>query len=157
MIFSEHTSNDLKFIKPLDSEGELIRSHEAYDLAAQEVVDNLSERLQCLAVCANFSRLIIDPGQSLLSKQLVRTHFKELDEQGDPIPISFNYTGYRLFERLDTYYLEYHKLLSEAMDYLEPEIVVNIHTHDPILSKVESDVVLYSPDFHSALLHSMER
>lgn len=44
------------------------------------MVDDLAEKLGCLAVCANFSRLIIDPGQSLVSQQLVRTHFKELDE-----------------------------------------------------------------------------
>jgi hypothetical protein len=60
--------------------------------------------------------------------------------------VSFNASGYRLFERLETFYLEYHKLLRESLDFLEPTCVLNIHSHDPELSpSVGSDLVVYHP------------
>lgn len=40
------------------------------------------------------------------------------EEKG--IPVSFNNHGYRLYERLENFYLEYHKILRETMDFLEP-------------------------------------
>ena len=84
-----------------------------------------------MGICANFSKLIIDPAKPLVSKELVRTLYRELDAEGNPVPVSFNYRGYRLFERLETFYLEYHKILLEAVEYLEPQIILNVHTHDP--------------------------
>lgn len=72
------------------------------------------------------------------------------------MPISFNFEGYRLYERLSTYYLEYHKLVSEALEYLEADLIVNMHTHDPESSKIGTDVIVYCTDYHSAILKNIE-
>jgi hypothetical protein len=47
------------------------------------------------------------------------------------VPVSFNNLGYRLFERLENFYLEYHKILRESMEFLEPDCIINVHSHDP--------------------------
>lgn len=62
-----------------------------------------------------------------------------------------------MFERLEDFYLEYHKVLIEAMEYLEPEVIINVHTHDPDHNGLESDVVLYSPDIHSITMRNIEK
>ena len=91
----------------------------------------------------NFSRLLIDPGKPLTDASLIRTSYRAPDNN---IAVSFNASGYRLFERLETFYLEYHKLLKESLDFLEPTCILNIHSHDPELSPtLGSDVVVYNP------------
>lgn len=47
------------------------------------------------------------------------------------MPVSFNNQGYRIYERLETFYLEYHKILKEAMEFVEPDYIINVHSHDP--------------------------
>ena len=102
----------------------------------------------------NFSRLLIDPGKPLTDANLIRTSYRAPDNN---IAVSFNASGYRLFERLETFYLEYHKLLKESIDFLEPTCILNIHSHDPELSpSVESDVVVYNPaGFSSPLIKAL--
>ena len=110
----------------------------------------LSESLRCLAVMGNFSRLLIDPSKPLTDLNLIRTTYKAPEND---IPVSFNSQGYRLFERLETFYLEYHKLLRESLDYLEPSCILNVHSHDPELSpNVPHDIVLYHPQAKSSKL-----
>ena len=77
-----------------------------------------------MAVASNFSKLIIDPGQPISSAELIRTQWE------DGSPISFNADGYRLWERLSDYYLEYAKVLREVLVFLEgPRIAVSVHSH----------------------------
>lgn len=111
--------------------------------------------MKCLAVCTNYSRLYIDAAKPIASQDLVRIFYKERDSDGNLLPISFNADGYRLFERLETFYLEYHKVLNEAMEFLEPEIILNIHSFDPDFVSFKSDVVLYSPEKDSEILKSL--
>lgn len=121
----------MKYTKPLDYEEELMRSHETFDVAAADVTYDIAEQIRCLAVLANFSKLFIDPSKPLANKELIRHHYKQLSEDGSPLPVSFNAHGYRLFERLETFYLEYHKILGEVMEFVDPKFIVSIHTHDP--------------------------
>ena len=60
LIVCDHGSNDLKFMKPKDEEEHLIRGLDGHDPHTADFASSLSERLQCIAVMANFSRLVID-------------------------------------------------------------------------------------------------
>jgi predicted N-formylglutamate amidohydrolase len=42
-----------------------------YDPGAADIASALSERLECMAILTNFSKTIIDPSQSILSKNLI--------------------------------------------------------------------------------------
>ena len=143
LITCEHASNDVKYTKLSDDEDHLLRSQHYFDIGAADLSYSLSESLKCLAVMGNFSRLLIDPGKPLIDSNLIRTRYRSPDNE---IPVSFNASGYRLFERLETFYLEYHKILKESIEYLEPSCILNIHSHDPELSpSVAKDIVLYHP------------
>lgn len=131
VITCEHASNDIKYTKLSDEEEHLLRSQHFFDIGAEDLSFNLSEKLKCLAVMSNFSRLIIDPTKPITDSHLIRSHYRNPDHE---TPVSFNSQGYRLWERLETFYLEYHKLLRETLDYLEPTCIISIHSHDPELS-----------------------
>ena len=119
-------------------------------MGAADFAYQLSENLSCLAVMSNFCKLLVDPAKPLTDENLVRHHYQYAmdDIKKLKLKVSFNSHGYRLYERLDNYYLEYHKILKEALDFLEPECIVNIHSHDPDeisdTYKNNSDVILYS-------------
>jgi len=143
LITCEHASNDVKYTKLSDDEEHLQRSQHYHDIGAADLTFNLSEELKCVAVMGNFSRLFIDPSKPLSDMHLIRTTYRAPD---NTIPVSFNAQGYRLYERLENFYLEYHKLLRESLDFLEPTCILNIHSHDPELSpSVDADVILYHP------------
>ena len=107
----------MKLVKPRLDEQHLCRSSEAYDQGAALFTNTLSEELRCLAVMTNFTKLLIDAAKPLTSKELIRHYYKEVGIDGKQIPISFNNQGYRLYERLSNFYLEYHKILNECMDF----------------------------------------
>ena len=48
---------------------------------------------------------------------------------------------------METFYLEYHKLVNEVMEFIEPSYVINVHTFDPdvLNSKIQGDILLYTP------------
>jgi predicted N-formylglutamate amidohydrolase len=158
LITCDHASNDLKYLTLKDYEEELVRSQEYFDIGAADFTHALSERIKCLAVLSNFTKVYIDPAKPLVDSQLIRTYYQwikrsEGDQIGDDsldddrLPVSLNCQGYRFYERLNTCYLEYHKLLREALEFIEPDFILNIHSHDPDLSGASNlkDVILYTP------------
>ncbi|CDW90371.1 UNKNOWN [Stylonychia lemnae] len=161
IIVSEHSSNDVKYSKILDEEEPFLRSHEATDVGVFDLTSSISEMSKTLAVCSNFSKLIIDPAQPILSQRLVREYYREEEQSGVKIPISINHQGYRLFDRLETYYLEYHKILLDVLEFIQPNIVLNIHTHDPDLSQTDLDALIYTPEddskFTNEIIQSLEK
>ena len=130
IITCEHASNDVKYTKLLPHEEELSRSHDYFDIGAADLANQLSEEMKCVAVLANYCKLFCDPSKPLVDSQIIRYHYKQLDEEGKLQMVSFNNQGFRLYERLESYYLEYHKILQEVMEYVEPELVINVHSHD---------------------------
>jgi len=153
VLACDHASNDLKYTKVEDREEEWVRSAEYFDVGAADFTFSLSESLRCLAVLGNFTKLYVDPAKPLLDSNLIRHHYQwQRDEAGLPVPVSFNNQGYRLYERLENFYLEYHKVLKEALEYVEPSCVVSVHSHDPDTSPGLPDICLYHPRAASSQL-----
>jgi predicted N-formylglutamate amidohydrolase len=125
LIVCDHAVSDLKFMKATDPEQGLLRSFEAFDAGAGDLASSLSERLECLGVLTNFGKLVIDPSLPITSQDLIRTEY--LSEE---LPVSFNHTGFRLWERLSDFYLEYQKILSEIMVSVDPKIIISVHSHE---------------------------
>ena len=75
LITCEHASNDIKFMRPLDYEEELIRSQEFFDIGAADIAYSLTEQFRCMAVLGNFSKLFVDPSKPLVDSQLIRQNY----------------------------------------------------------------------------------
>lgn len=56
-----------------------MRSNEAFDVGAAEIVSELSERTKCLSVFSNFSKLIIDQTKPIISQDLIREYYRVMD------------------------------------------------------------------------------
>ena len=69
--------------------------------------------------------MVIDPALPITSQDLIRTEY-----QAENLPVSFNHSGFRLWERLSDFYLEYYKILSEIMVSVDPKIIVSVHSHE---------------------------
>jgi len=146
LVICDHATNDLKFIKPTDRETGMLESNEGFDPGAADLACLISERLECISVYSSFSKTIIDPSVSLCSQDLVPCFYKQLDE--DQLQeVTFNSDGYRLWERLSSFYLEYYKLLKETALFLEqPSLILSVHSHDPEVQQGAScDIQLYRP------------
>ena len=50
-------------------------SDEWCDVGAAELTAALAERLECMAICTNFSQTLIDPSVPVINNSLVRTYF----------------------------------------------------------------------------------
>lgn len=71
LIICDHASPDLKQIyNDQDSE-------KWCDVGAAELTAALAERLECMAICTNFSQLLIDPSQPIINNNLIRTYFDQ--------------------------------------------------------------------------------
>lgn len=71
MLTCDHATNDIKLFKPTADDAPLLLSNQAYDCGTGNLTNILSEKLKCLAVMANFSKLMIDPSKPLINSDLI--------------------------------------------------------------------------------------
>ena len=113
----------------------------------------LAESTQCMAVLSNYSKAIIDPSLPLHSEDLVKLVYHHTEDQ---MPIVFN-KDYRadLQARINDFYAVYHTVLGEVIQFLQPDLLLNIHTHrvksikDTTQQRLEDDMIIYMPDIYS--------
>jgi hypothetical protein len=61
---------------------------------------------------------------------------------------------------LETFYLEYHKIIKEAMEFIEPSLLINVHSHDKELvspSLADTDIVLYNSQPESEVTERLQQ
>lgn len=97
--------------------------HDAYDPGAADLSNYISERSKCVAMHTNFSRLLIDTSKPIISDQLVPLQYS------DGKFVSFNKDGFDLSDRLESFYYLYHKILTEMIWFLNPQLIVSIKSH----------------------------
>lgn len=122
----------------------IINSQNAYDIGAFELVSELSEKLRCIALLSNACKLLIDSNKHLSSKHLVPSyilHKETIDSNykakdimdnssyEDMMRINFNRFP-QMYDRIDYYYVEYHKVLRTIIEFLMPEFHIDIHTYE---------------------------
>ncbi|CAI2367236.1 unnamed protein product [Moneuplotes crassus] len=151
-----HASKDIKYMPLNNLDDMILYSQNAYDIGAFELTNDLSESLQCVALLSNFCKLLIDPNKSIASKHLVPDyvlHHETIDpefqssHQGafarpdGKMGIEMNRRAI-VGDRLDYYYIEYHKLVGEALAFLEPQLHIDIHTYECLSNYFPDDASL---------------
>jgi len=109
------------------------------DIGAEELVNLLSEELKVMSVICNFSKLLADPSKPICSADLIRHIYKTNPSQ----PVSMNDEGYYLSSRVNSYWMEYHKILAEMMHFIQPKLVIGVHTHET--NNKGPNVVFHTP------------
>ncbi len=123
LLVCERASNDLKGSQTDYKEQTYFLGHDAYDPGAADLSNYISESTRCIALHTNFSRLLIDPSKPIASDQLIPLQYM------DGSFVSINKDGYDLQDRLNSFYLVYHKVLSEMIWFLNPSHIALIKSH----------------------------
>jgi len=113
-----------------------IRRHIGWDIGARFVVASLAQALDAPAVCAGFSRLLIDCNRDLGDHDLIVP-----ESDGTRVPGNQPLSEKEHQQRIDQFYQPYHAaidrlLLSKAGGR---PTVLSIHSFTPVLGKRERD------------------
>lgn len=122
--------------KGLGISPEEIRRHIGWDIGARFVVDSLAQALDAPAICAGFSRLLIDCNRDLGDHDLIVP-----ESDGTRVPGNQRLSEAERQSRIDQFYQPYHAaidrlLLSKAGGR---PTVLSIHSFTPVLGKRERD------------------
>ncbi|NQW00969.1 MAG: N-formylglutamate amidohydrolase [Rhodospirillales bacterium] len=104
--------------------------HIAYDVGAEQITRNLSKSMDCRAVLANYSRLVIDlnrpPGHPESVPQI---------SDGTLVPANQQLTEDQLDQRVDTLFNPYHEAVSHSVAHLwnrgPAPVLFSVHSFTP--------------------------
>ena len=109
---------------------EVFATHVAIDIGAKQVAEGLVARLGGRAVCAKFSRLLIDPNRELWRKNLI-------PDVSDGIVIAGNQnlSESEKQARIDNFYTPFHQAVDDEINKLLAKglkpLVVGVHSFTP--------------------------
>ncbi len=109
-------------------ESEMAR-HIAFDLGAKGVALRLAECLDGPFVCANFSRLVIDPNRGLDDPTLIMKLY-----DGTIIPANHPMPERERQRRIDAYWQPYHTAYETLASRRDDTVIVAIHSFSPKLN-----------------------
>lgn len=102
--------------------------HIAYDIGAKGVTVELAHLLDSPAICANFSRLVIDPNRGPQDPTLVRKLY-----DGTIVPANRHVDDTEIARRLETYYHPYHAACAAHASARHDAVICAVHSFTPQL------------------------
>lgn len=127
MITCEHASNHLP--EPYtwsQGDAEVRDTHWAFDPGAADTAKSLAQRLRTIAVLSKFTRLLLDANRTLYSETLFR---RTCD--GRPLDLNSALSAEERYSRINRFHVPYHQLVGEAAEFLDPDLIISIHTFTP--------------------------
>lgn len=127
MVTCEHASNHLP--EPYtwsQGDADFKHTHWAYDPGAADTAKLLAQRLETIAVLSKFTRLLLDANRTLYSETLFR---KACD--GRPLDLNTALTAEERYSRISRFHVPYHQLVGETAEFLDPDLIISIHTFTP--------------------------
>ncbi len=122
LIVVDHGSNKIPAGVDLGISPELMNDHIAYDIGTTEIAKIMSENSDYLAFLGGFSRLVVD----------LNRYFEEpgvIPDSSDGIAIPGNLIDeQQRFDRLQNYFLPYHKRLKKLIEELRPRLLLSLHS-----------------------------
>ncbi|MDR9395349.1 N-formylglutamate amidohydrolase [Roseovarius sp. SYSU LYC5161] len=131
LVTCDHATNT---VPPFVGDGSLglpetdMARHIAYDVGAKGVARELARRLDGPAICANFSRLVIDPNRGEDDPTLLMKLY-----DGSVIPGNRHAGPGELEKRLNGCYRPYHTALAELAARRDDTVIVSVHSFTPQL------------------------
>ncbi|MEM9579413.1 MAG: N-formylglutamate amidohydrolase [Pseudomonadota bacterium] len=131
LITCDHAANTVpQFVGggDLGMAPEDMQRHIAYDIGASGVAQALGEELDSPVICANFSRLVIDPNRGEADPTLLMKLY-----DGTIIPANRHAGDAERQKRLDACYHPYHQALSALAARQEDTVICAVHSFTPQL------------------------
>ncbi len=109
------------------TEEELCR-HIGWDIGAAEVVKVLTRELNAVAVCAGYSRLLIDCNRELEDHDLILA-----ESDGVSIPANQSLLPAEREKRIQNFYHPYHEAIDQLFAEQGSSLLLSIHSFTPVL------------------------
>jgi predicted N-formylglutamate amidohydrolase len=135
VLICEHASYAVpKEYQGLGISSEEIRRHIGWDIGARAVVESLAQALDAPAVCAGYSRLLIDCNRNLNDHDLIVP-----ESDGTTVLGNQDLSEEELKKRIEWFYQPYHAAIDRLLISRRNRqtIVLSIHSFTPILGKKE--------------------
>ena len=147
LLLCDHASNAVPADVDLDIAPELLDLHIAVDIGAGPLTRSLAARLECPAILATVSRLVID-----LHRE--PDHVSLIPHRSDGHLIPGNDTMDRA-ARIARFHAPYHRFLARRIRAQRPKLILSIHSFTPCLEHGGTDRpwqvgVLYNRDARAA-------
>jgi len=147
LLLCDHASSAVPPDIDLGIDPALLDKHIAVDIGAAPVTHALAAKLDCPAILATVSRLVID-----LHRE--PDHLGLIPHQSDGHPVPGNIDADRT-ARIARFHAPYHRLLRERIRAQRPRLILSIHSFTPRLEQGGSDRpwhvgVLYNRDARAA-------
>ncbi len=109
-----------------------LRTHIAFDIGARDLTLSLAKAFDARALCADFSRLLVDPNRSMDRSD----HIPELSD-GIEVPGNKGLSGGEREKRITRFFEPYHLVLAEEIDAarrsFDTPLIVSVHSFTPRL------------------------
>ena len=131
LILCDHASNRIpECLGDMGLNDEDFEKHIAYDIGGEDVARNLAERLDCAALIAGYSRLIIDlnrhPGDG--------SSIPEISDEIE-IPANHQLTPEQIIRRENTFFWPYHNAVTEQLNHIvargDEPMIIAVHSVTP--------------------------
>jgi predicted N-formylglutamate amidohydrolase len=135
VLTCEHASCDVpEEYQGLGMSSAEIRRHIGWDIGARTVVEALAQTLDAPAVCAGYSRLLIDCNRDLADHDLIVP-----ESDGTKVPFNHDLSVEECHSRTLKFYQPYHDAIDNLINTREGEklTLLSIHSFTPILGKHE--------------------
>ena len=129
LIVADHASNRIPAEIDLGLPLRLLDEHIAVDIGVDPLARALSRRLDCPALIAGISRLVVD-----LNRDPDDPNTIPQVSDGRHIPGNQSLSEGERSDRLARFWWPYHEALAAAIERLSPQLIVNLHSFTPRLA-----------------------
>ena len=153
LLIADHASSRVPPDIDLGIDPALLREHIAVDVGVEPLAHDLAARLDCPAIIASVSRLVID-----LNRRPEEPHAIPITSDGRSVPGNavLDEAGRR--ERVERFWKPYHALIDARIEELRPRMLLSLHSFTPRLSSRPEEErpwqigILYNEDDRAARL-----
>ncbi len=128
LLVADHASSHVPKDIDLGIEAGLLEKHIAIDIGVLPLAKAVSARLDCPAVIATISRLVVDLHREADNPKSIPTH-----SDGHAIPGNIKLDEAARADRIARFWTPYHARISGMIDKRQPRILFTLHSFTPQL------------------------
>lgn len=145
LLIADHASNAVPpDYQPWGVSNTDMARHIAWDVGTADLAKSFATKLQCPAVIAPWSRLLID-----LNRDPDHAGLIPAESDGTRIPRNVNVSAAQRAHRLQAYFHPYHNFIAEEIAAHKPALIVSLHSFTPVMNG-------FARPWHVGLLYNQD-
>lgn len=129
LLIADHASSHVPEGVQLGVDEALLREHVAVDIGIDPLSRALADSLQCPAILASVSRLVVD-----LNRRADEPHAIPIASDGHAVPGNAALGHAGRLARIERFWNPYHALISAKIEELRPKLLLSLHSFTPRLA-----------------------